>query len=124
MRKFYSKIKRSKFSNQKLYFWFCKRDRFWWKTKKINKKVTSNKTKHVLVENKLNEQKVKAISTKGLTKDLINKYSTFNGAKYFLGILENYFIFISAKKILNILMPLLGFLCWSVMECQKKALKI
>ena len=59
----------------------------------------------------MNNEQVKAISTKGLTKDLINKYSTFNGAKYFLGILENYFIFISAKKILNILMPLLGFVC-------------
>ena len=41
--------------------------------------VTSNK-------NELNElsKKVKAISTKGLTKDLINKFSILNGAKYFL----------------------------------------
>ena len=42
------------------------------------KDVTSNK-------NELNElsKKVKAISTKGLTKDLIDKFSILNGAKYF-----------------------------------------
>ena len=41
------------------------------------KDVTSNK-------NELNElsKKVKAISTKGLTKDLINEFSVLNGAKY------------------------------------------
>ena len=31
----------------------------------------------------MNYQKVEVISTKGLTKDLINKYSILNGAKYF-----------------------------------------
>ena len=43
------------------------------------------KIKHVLVENGLNilSEKVKAISAKGLTKDLINKFSVLNGAKYF-----------------------------------------
>ena len=54
----------------------------------------------MLVENELNEisEKAKAISAKGLTKDLINKYSILNGAKYFyLGILQNYFVFVSAK---------------------------
>ena len=42
------------------------------------KAVTSNK-------NELNElwKKVKAISTKGLARDLINKFSVLNGAKYF-----------------------------------------
>ena len=52
--------------------------------KKLNKNVTSNKTKLVLVENELSElsDKVKAISKKGLTKDLINKYSILNGTKY------------------------------------------
>ena len=42
-----------------------------------------------LNQNELNEpsKKVKAISTKALTKDLINKFSILNGAKYFsLGI--------------------------------------
>ena len=58
------------------------------------KDVTSNK-------NELNElsKKVKAISTKGLTKDLIDKFSILNGAKYFsLGIFQNYLVFIPAKK--------------------------
>ena len=31
----------------------------------------------------MNYQKSEVISTKGLTKDLINKYSIINGAKYF-----------------------------------------
>ena len=55
------------------------------------KNVTSNK-------NQLNElsKKVKVISTKGLTKDLINKFSILNGAKLFsLGIFLNYLVFIS-----------------------------
>ena len=58
------------------------------------KMVTSNK-------NKLNElsKNVKAISTQKLTKDLINKFSILNGAKYFcLGIFQNYLVFIPAKK--------------------------
>ena len=52
-------------------------------------------------ENELNElsKKFKAILTKGLTKDLINKFSILNGAKYFsLGIFQNYLLFIPAKK--------------------------
>ena len=58
------------------------------------KDITSNK-------NELNElsKKVKAISTKGLTKDLIDKFSILNGAKYFSsGIFQNYLVFIPAKK--------------------------
>ena len=44
-------------------------------------------------------KKVKAISTKGLTKDLINKVSTLNGAKYFSsGIFHKYLVFIPARK--------------------------
>ena len=47
----------------------------------------------------MNSQKVKAISTKGLTEDLINKFSVLNAAKYFSsGIFQNYLLFISAKK--------------------------
>ena len=66
----------------------------------LNKNVTSNKIKHVLVENELNElwEKVKAISKKGLAKDLINKFSILNGAKYFSsGIFQNYLVFMLAK---------------------------
>ena len=39
----------------------------------------------------MNYQNELAISTKGLTKDLINKFSILNGAKYFSsGILQSY----------------------------------
>ena len=40
----------------------------------FKKKINSNKAKHVVAEKELNEllKKVEAISTKGLTKDLIN----------------------------------------------------
>ena len=53
-------------------------------------------------------KKVKKISTKKLTKDLINKYSIFNGEKYLYSvILQNYFVFIPAKNTLNVLVGLL-----------------
>ena len=46
-----------------------------------------------------NTEKVKAISEKGLTKDLINGYKIFNATKSFSwGIFQNYFVFIPAKK--------------------------
>ena len=63
--------------------------------------LLQKKPKHVLVENELNElsEKVKATSTKGLTKDLINKFIILNGAKYYsLGIFQNYLVFTPAKK--------------------------
>ena len=62
--------------------------------KNLNENVTSNK-------NELNEisNKVKATSTKGLTKDLINKFRILNRAKNFSsGIFQNYLVFIPAKK--------------------------
>ena len=67
----------------------------------LNKNVNSNKTKHVGAQNELNElsEKVKAISTTDLTKDLINGYKTLNGAKYFSsGMFHNYLVFIPAKR--------------------------
>ena len=65
------------------------------------KKTNLDDKLKVLVENELNEisEKVKAISTKGSTKDLINKYSILNGAKYFYsGLSQNFLVFIPAKK--------------------------
>ena len=48
------------------------------------------------------QKKVKAISTKGLAKDLIDKFSILNGAKYFSsGIFQNYLVFIPANKYIN-----------------------
>ena len=47
----------------------------------MNKNVASSKTKLVLVENELQKllEKVKAVSTIGLTKDLINNFNTLFG---------------------------------------------
>ena len=67
----------------------------------FNKTISSNKTKHVLVENELNElsKELETKTTKGLTKDLLNVYNILNGAKYFSsGMLQNYLIFLSTKK--------------------------
>ena len=44
--------------------------------------------------NEIYSEKVKAISTKELTKDLINRYKILNGAKCFSsGIFPNYLVF-------------------------------
>ena len=80
---------------------FVKKTDFDNKPKKLNKNVTSNETKPVLVKKKLNEltAKVKAILTRGLTKDLIHKSSIIKGAKYFFsGIFQNYLVVIPTKK--------------------------
>ena len=85
------------------------------KPEQSNKIFTSNKAKHVLVENEFNglSKKVKAISTKGLTKDLINKFSILNGAKYFSsGIFQNYLEIIPPKNMFNIIHG-------NLMECQQ-----
>ena len=68
----------------------------------FNKRINSYKTKHVLVENELNElsKKVEAISTKWLTKDLINGYTILNEARYISsGTSKNYLIYFSNKNI-------------------------
>ena len=68
----------------------------------VNKIDFDNKLKDItLNKNELNElsKKVKAISTKEITKDLIDKFSILNGTKYFsLGIFQNYLVFIPAKR--------------------------
>ena len=63
--------------------------------KNLSQKKTSNKTKHALVKMKW----VEAISTKRLTKDLINGYEILIDAKYFFSrIFKIYLEFIPAKK--------------------------
>ena len=53
-RKFYCKVETSKFSDKRRYCWFCKKkEDFDDKLKILNKKFTSNKSKHLLVENEL-----------------------------------------------------------------------
>ena len=67
----------------------------------FNERINSNKIKHVLVENKLNElsNKVETISTKGLAKDLINGCKILNGVRYIsLGTLQNLLMYFSYKK--------------------------
>ena len=67
----------------------------------FNKRINTNKTKYGLVEFESNEQlkKVQPISTKGLTKVLINGYKVLNGAIYFsLETLQNNLIHFSYKK--------------------------
>ena len=45
------------------------------------------------------QKKVEAISTKGLTKNLMNKCKVLDCAKYcFSGILQNYLVLISSNK--------------------------
>ena len=68
---------------------------------KLHRDITSNKTKHPLFENELNEQsrKVEAIPTKEPTKDFINGCKILNGAKYCSsGVFKNYLEPLSAKK--------------------------
>ena len=64
----------------------------------INKTDFNNKLKDVTSnKNELNKlsKKVKAISRNRLTKDLIDKFSILNGAKYFSsGMFQNYGLFI------------------------------
>ena len=48
------------------------------------------------------QEKVKAISTKWLTKDLINKFTILSGAKYFSSrIFQNYLVIVPPKKLIN-----------------------
>ena len=106
---------------------FVKKTDFVDKLKSLNKKITSNKRKHVLVENELNElsEKVKTISTKGLTKDLI--INLIFSMDQNISIQEHYKIILhlyQLKNKLNVLVALLGFICRNLMKCQKKILKI
>ena len=71
------------------------------------------------------QKEVKAISTKGSTRDLINKFSILNGTKYFSsGTFENYLVFTPAKKYIIYFSALVGLICGNVMECHNKILKI
>ena len=56
----------------------------WNKTKQIDadKKLTDHITSHTKLTNDLPKE-VKLILSKKLTKYLVNRYSIFNGAKYF-----------------------------------------
>ena len=81
---------------------------------------------HPIKMNYMNFKKqLKKISKKGFGKDLIDKFSILNGAKYFsAGIFQNYLVFLPAKKTLNILVALLGANWENLVSCQKKTFKI
>ena len=82
--------------------------------------MTTNKSKLVDVS-----KNVKGISTKVLIKDLINKLSILNRAKYFSSrIFQSYLVFIPDKNALNILVALLGLIRVNLMGCQKNIFKI
>ena len=68
--------------------------------KLININFFFKQNKNFLFKNELNElsKKVEAISTKGLTKNLINGYRLLNVAKYSSELFQNYLVFIPAKN--------------------------
>ena len=70
--KFSARLAQANLESKSVIANFVKKTDFDDEQKKLIKNVTSNKAKHVLVENELNElsKKVEAMSIKGLTKDL------------------------------------------------------
>ena len=69
-------------------------------------------------------EKFKAISTKGLTKDLINKYSILNGVKYlYSGILQSYFAFIPAKKYIKYFSGTIQIYSWKSNEISEESIE-
>ena len=71
---------------------FVKKTDFDYKLKNLNKKATSNKIKHVLLENELNEllEKVKPISTKGLINIVFLMEQSISNQEYYKIILNLY----------------------------------
>ena len=68
-----------------------------------------------MLENELNELsgKVELISTKGLTKNLINKDRIFNSAKYVSScVLPDYLVFISAIKYIELFCDITQMYSW------------
>ena len=77
---------------------FVKKTDFDNKIKALSKNFTSNRNEFRNYQ-KNYQKKVKAIPTKGLIKDLINKFSILKGVKYFSsGIFQNYLVFMPTKK--------------------------
>ena len=81
----------------------------------------------MLVEKESNElsKNVKTISTKRLTKDLINGYKIFIDVKYYSsGIFQNCLVFIPAKKYIIYFSRTTQIICGNMIEYQKKIRKI
>ena len=80
--------------------------------------VTSHK-------NELDElsKKVKAVSSKKLTKDLISKLSILNGAKFLSsGIFQNYLVFIPARKYIKYFSGTIRIDFWKSNQISKEKL--
>ena len=81
---------------------------------------------HQVKVNQMNlSKKVKVISTKRLKKDLIDKFSILNGAKYFaFEIFKNYLVFVPAIKHITHFHRTTQKSRENLMEYKKKVLKI
>ena len=65
------------------------------------------------------------MSAKGLTKDLIDKFSILNGAKYFSsGLFQNYLVFVSAKNYIKYFSGTVQIGSWKSNGKSEKILKI
>ena len=92
----------------------------------VKKTDFDDKLKDLTNKNELNElsKKVKAVLTKGLTKDLIEKFSILNGAKYFsLGISQSHLVFIPANKYIKYFTNIPWVNHGNLTECPKKVLE-
>ena len=104
---FVERLKQANLASKNLIADFVKEAGFDEKLMKANKRALSHETSHAETEEKLNDYitsytkllndllgEVKLISTKGLTKDLINGYSIHNDARCFVeDESENYLVF-------------------------------
>ena len=80
----------------------------------------------MLNENKLNElsKKVEAISTKGLTKDLINRSKILNGRRYFSsGTLQNHLRYVLYNKYIRIFSNTSNVLPWKSIETSEDSIE-
>ena len=65
------------------------------------------------------------MSAKGLTKDLIDKFSILNGAKYFSsGLFQNYLVFVPAKNYIKYFSGTAQIDSWKSNAKSEKILKI
>ena len=88
---FAAKLKQASFSKQKWCCWFCKEDfvkYFDDKLKNLNKKITSNKRKHVLIQNELKSEQVKIKKLQTFDSSLFIGQSCFFNDR-----LQNFLIF-------------------------------
>ena len=69
-------------------------------------------------------KKVKAILTKGLAKDLIDKFSILNGSKYFSsGIFQNYLVFIPTIKYIRYFHAITRIYSWKSNEMPEESIE-